>query len=469
MNLETSVEYFYGDKLRLSFGFENPNKAAVIFTCLIPLLWWLWQTSWRLKNYQIKIPTLLFSAGLIGGAWYCLMMTFSRGGLVATMVGLMYLIVLPIFFKKKLIENWYRNAEVIASFCLLIVFASSVIWSGLGLRSSEALGNDASVGNRIELWNGALQMAAENIRGFGTGESGEQYMQWYQPIERHEGYRTMVNSYLTFLVEQGWALSIGALLLFVLFWVWTKPNIDSRVKIALRGSIICFLVAGIFSTTIEDVRLWVLPIICGISLMIFSIKQKQRLEIKPLLFTGMSIFICCVILFLIGFRNSKNDPLRREFGQINGKQAVVAVSTKISQSPSLGCFVDEAVMGNQYQKLLRRLALGAEIQVLLGERAKKAEQILCVGKEVHSAIHFADKKLWLLSPEEINDSELKILIDRKMATHLILPEIDEDGRVSFWEDVADEGSTARLKKSSLTGVGNRADWAWSEVIKLIVN
>ena len=76
--------------------------------------------------------------------------------------------------------------------------------NGLGARSTEALGQDASVGNRMELWNSALQMAAENVHGFGSGQSGEQYMQWYQPLDRQEGYRTMVNSYLTFLVEQGW-------------------------------------------------------------------------------------------------------------------------------------------------------------------------------------------------------------------------------------------------------------------------
>ena len=29
-------EFFYGETLRWSFGFENPNKAAVIFACPLP-------------------------------------------------------------------------------------------------------------------------------------------------------------------------------------------------------------------------------------------------------------------------------------------------------------------------------------------------------------------------------------------------------------------------------------------------
>ena len=89
--METPVEYFYGETLRWSFGFENPNKAAVLFACAVPLLWCLWQVSWRLGNKWLKIPALLATAGGLLAAWYCLIMTFSRGGLVAAGVALLYL------------------------------------------------------------------------------------------------------------------------------------------------------------------------------------------------------------------------------------------------------------------------------------------------------------------------------------------------------------------------------------------
>lgn len=131
----------------------------------------------------------------------------------------------------------------------------------LGGRSAEAFGQDASVGNRIELWGSALQMAAENPRGFGTG-TGEQYMQWYQPLDRQQGYRTMVNSYLTFLV------------------------------------------AGVFSTTMEEWRLWVIPAACTIVLVTFAVGKRKRMEKIHLLVTGGSALAGCAALFTVGFLKS---------------------------------------------------------------------------------------------------------------------------------------------------------------------
>jgi hypothetical protein len=43
-------DYFYNDALRWTFGFENPNMAAVIFICLLPLLFILWNLAWNLKT-----------------------------------------------------------------------------------------------------------------------------------------------------------------------------------------------------------------------------------------------------------------------------------------------------------------------------------------------------------------------------------------------------------------------------------
>ncbi|NJR42905.1 MAG: hypothetical protein HC767_09845 [Akkermansiaceae bacterium] len=59
--METPVEYFYGETLRWSFGFENPNKAAVIFACAVPLLWCILQLSWRLRNRWLRISASLVS------------------------------------------------------------------------------------------------------------------------------------------------------------------------------------------------------------------------------------------------------------------------------------------------------------------------------------------------------------------------------------------------------------------------
>ena len=49
---------------------ENPNKAAVIFACAMPLLWCLWQLVWKVENKWLKIPALLVAAAGVMGASY---------------------------------------------------------------------------------------------------------------------------------------------------------------------------------------------------------------------------------------------------------------------------------------------------------------------------------------------------------------------------------------------------------------
>ena len=85
-------EFFYGESLRWNFGFDNPNKAAVIFACLIPLCWWAWSAAWEIRRAWVRIPSLVFSACAFLAAGVCLIMTFSRGGLVAGVVALGYLL-----------------------------------------------------------------------------------------------------------------------------------------------------------------------------------------------------------------------------------------------------------------------------------------------------------------------------------------------------------------------------------------
>lgn len=463
--METPVEYFYGETLRWSFGFENPNKAAVIFACAVPLLWGLWQLSWRLENKWLKIPALLVTAGGLMGAWYCLIMTFSRGGLVAAAVALLYLIGRAVTRDRKPVTPWRKRAEPWFSLLLLAVLAGATLWSGLGARSTEALGQDASVGNRVELWSGALQMAADNVHGFGTGKSGEQYMQWYQPLERHEGYRTMVNSYLTFLVEQGWLWSGAILLGFVLFWVWTRPRRGESITAALRGSILAFLVAGVFSTTMEDWRLWIFPAVCAVVLLALAAGKRRRLDRLHLLATGGGVLAVCAALFAVGFLNSGNDPLKREFGGDGGNRSVTTLARAAPQNRSVGCLIDETILGDQYPKLLRELALTGGVKILLGERVKDAERILSTGNHVHACGGYPTKPLWLVAPEAVAEAELSALAARGEPARILLPEIDEDGRVGFWDEVTEGALAANFEKTALSGVGNRVDWAWAQVIE----
>lgn len=96
------------------------------------------------------------------------------------------------------------------------VVAVCLMWTGFHERlAPEHVAEDRSSLNRLVLWQGGAELvAASPLRGWGWGESGAAFMHWTQPLERREGYLSMVNSYLTVAVEAG--LPVFTLLLAVL-------------------------------------------------------------------------------------------------------------------------------------------------------------------------------------------------------------------------------------------------------------
>lgn len=84
------VEYLYGETVRWGFGFENPNKAAVLFAGLL-LLWAAWSASWKIPRRWVRVLAAFLSAVGFLGAGLCLLMTFSRGGAVAGLLAMGYL------------------------------------------------------------------------------------------------------------------------------------------------------------------------------------------------------------------------------------------------------------------------------------------------------------------------------------------------------------------------------------------
>jgi len=124
------------------------------------------------------------------------------------------------------------------------------------------------------------------------------------------------------------------------------------------------------------------------------------------------------------------------------------------------------VLGGQYSKLLRELALESAVKILLGDSAASADRVMWVGGAVHLCGSYQPKRLTLLAPEKIDEREMAVLLASRIPIQLILPEIDEDGRVAFWDDLADGQHAPDFQKTTLGGVGNRIDWAWDQVVDL---
>jgi O-Antigen ligase len=456
------VEYLYDGTLRWGFGFENPNKAAVLFACLIPLLWAGWSASWGIARGWVRGICISLSAIAFLGAGLCLLMTFSRGGVVAAALAMGYL---WIFGGEK--GSWrgrmsgFIRPKGVLSLLLVAILVAVALRCGMAERSASGLPvlhQDASVMHRVDLWRGALQMTYENPYGFGAGHSGEQYMEWYQSLDRSEGYRTMVSSYLTLLVEQGWivfGLGVGTV---IALWRWSRPAGRYRgVILAMKASLIAFLVSGAFSTTMENPWLWILPVVCTLGLLLTVREHPSWGNILTHSVTGTLLLVG--FLGLGGWYLAGRDPLVRTIGIREGQRGILGVSV---QAPVTSVLVltDPAVMGEQPGRLLRAMAQDVQASVIL-ETTAKPEIVVATGVECLSPrgvdARGSRETFWIAPSIPVTPPPIREKII------LLLPEIDEDGRSAWWKSHTD----SNLSCVTLEGVGTRADSAWPQVIRTV--
>ena len=134
---------------------------------------------------------------------------------------------------------------------------------------------DRSITNRLTLWQAAPAMMKDAPQGWGLGNSGKAYREWYQPLDQHEVYRTLVNSHLTWLVEFGW---VGRFL-YVFGWLSVFlicfPGGNTRWFSIPFGVWLSFFTGAVFSSVAESVWLWVLPGLALLGVMLKRLKQRQ--------------------------------------------------------------------------------------------------------------------------------------------------------------------------------------------------
>ncbi|MEI6561245.1 MAG: O-antigen ligase family protein [Verrucomicrobiota bacterium] len=456
------VEYYFQDQLRWSFGFENPNKAAALIASLLPLLWVIAQSGWRIKRATVKWPLAVLGAGAICAGWWLLFMTFSRGGIVAAAVGFLY-----IGWRERHVlfarDNRTRQTVMIATVLgIAVLFAAT----NAAERSTQWVANrEGSVENRFELWCGGLQMIAQIPQGVGQGKSGSAYMQWFQPLDSTTRYRTLVNSYLTFAVEQG--IGIFALAVFgaAMFWHWSDVSRDAKWIDALmtgsRGSLAAFAVAGFFSTTMEEWVLWAVPVACAFALLVGTIRSRDRRFIGAVVLAAAVIsLVSCVGLYASGWIVTAKQPVRISyFGEKVNIESVGGAHGR----DFIFC-VDETVLGEDYGKLLRRLAIDRNATVHVNGTIQNQNQVFVATGETVSRLSSEnpDISLVLIAPTRIEPDVAKEILRKAKSVMLFTSSFDDDGRVAFWKEAAAETG---VKPLEIEGVGSQVESAWDELMK----
>lgn len=315
------MEFTYQGLIRYGFGFQNPNHAAALITMLLPLCWGGRKLA---KKWWILLIIWLIESTLYLG----LILTYSRAGVLALCCSGIIFLILSFRFMSTKKSQTVNNLKFLVSkryiffYSLFLIFILASFFSGALNRYISIFTPDKAMTNRLYLWKGGLQILAENPNGVGLGNSGIVFTEFYQLPEKHYVYRTMVNSFLTFLVEQGLWMSFVPILLIVCILIATsqslKKNESLNVKIifiSLISASISVFISGM-SSTCFDLSIWkndfnlncfllvvllclaigILLFLGALSLIFYKIKLPLKVLFSSL---GLTVFIF-LSLFLLG-------------------------------------------------------------------------------------------------------------------------------------------------------------------------
>jgi hypothetical protein len=302
----------------------------------------------------------------------CLVLTESRGGIVGLMVGGIFLVAWA--------PRPFPRAKTVAVFVACVGLAIFALTLGSQSRYEKAVtGDDLSIQNRLLIWKEVPTMLADAPHGWGLGKSGDAYMQWYQPVTRGEGYRTLVNSHFTWLVEMGWwgrGFYLGGwIAVLILLW----PDVRHREFAIAFGLWAAFATCAFFSSVAEAWPLWIIS--AGALLAVLIARGKDQFWPQPRMWIGGVITLIVVLLALLGL----GEANRGSFIQCPTPGVVTLGTTK----PQIWIVSpDPKVLGEHYGHEIRQ---GFQSEPVYGQKGlgvvanpreipSGSEALVCSGK-----------------------------------------------------------------------------------------
>ncbi len=250
MILLAANETFYNGMLRWDLGMGSPNKAATLLALLLLLLAY---AILRTRRKWFAWSAALLSAPIA----YAFVHTFSRGGFVALTAGGAVLLAAA----KRTCTDGARRIPLLVLAAALAFSTVCTGFAGRLIHSDPA--QDASAGNRLLIWKAVPGMMVDAPGGWGCGNAGAAFMGWYQPLSRHERYRSLVNSHFTWLVEFGWcgrwAYASGWI-----FLIWMGAVLMQKRSAPLPLALwTCLGASAFFSSVAEEWLVWLIPAVAS--------------------------------------------------------------------------------------------------------------------------------------------------------------------------------------------------------------
>jgi hypothetical protein len=317
----------------------------------------------------------------------------------------------------------------------LVLLGASLVLKTQGRYLGGIVSEDRSISNRIEVWALAPAMMRDAPAGWGYGNSGNAYMQWYQSPKNNAGYRTLVNSHLTWMVEFGWLFRAAYVAAWALVFLVCWPTSGSRWLSVPLATWATFFTGAFFSSVAEA---WIIAVAPGLLLLAAVVHRLRTHQWFPVRRLAIPLVASALVNLLIFVRGSSSDSVHASSGNI-----VIGPGT-----PALWILYDDLVMGSSYGKTLRRTlesmppharpTIGVLMDISTAPIGEMETLVVC-GKlpeknrgRLSELLHSA-KRVVLLNPQF---SPLTLGIDstgKKLECVACFGEFSEGSRIQDWQ------------------------------------
>ncbi len=315
---------------RMDWGLGNPNSTAAMVVGLTGLAW---LGAWRFRRGF----WFALAATLVLGA--CLMLTRSRGGMVAAAMSVGILLA---WAPRP--WPWWRVMACLAAFW--IVLGIAVASHAAKRLEPGQMAADASIANRVQIWRSVPRMLVDAPGGWGFGRAGEAYTQWYMAPDSGLRYATLVNGHLQALAELSWPLRPLYAALWALAFCACWPGRNSPWRCAALATVAGFFSAAAFSSVTTSIWVWMAP---AASVFVCGIDRWRRRELPQRVAAACGIGVGLVCLLHMAGWLAPDSRVRRAAG----------VTIVGSGQPNVWVFPDPRVMGRDYGKRFRACLAGS--------------------------------------------------------------------------------------------------------------
>jgi hypothetical protein len=373
----------------------------------------------------------------------------------------------------------------------LVALSVLVIYSQqLGVNGRMAAitsGEDGSSNVRVALYSSGMKMIAAAPLGWGHGEAGNAFGQWYQEIGDSRSYLSLVNSHLTWMADYGVLFQCvyitGWCFMLLLCWPfdghrrgeWPPPAAaptlikpeamadrkGSHILVVSFAAWITLGICGFFSSVLTLPWLWIFP---GV-LLILCLLQRYRSQCWPTKrqwrfasFMVLAGFIGLQVAAHVFARDSRLSVSSNRI-EIGERPETVAIFQP-----------DRQIIGDKYGHTLREYV--DEVGGFTVLRSVTAEEdlsqfdtiILTGDSSLPDLGNFTGRIVWMNPPAGIDEVALKALGEQSLT--VIVGSLGDWRRSRVWQSLVEEHPNWKL--TELRGVADFIP-AWPRYLAPLMN